>query len=93
MGSVAEMIVRALNSCLTLYMMLIVLRWTAPWLQIDLRAGYFQWVRRLADPLIDLMRRTLPPMGPFDFAPIAALFAVWLARTVVLGMMLGPVSM
>ena len=80
-----EFIRRALASALTLYMMAILLRWTAPYLELDLRKGFFRLLPRITDPLIKLMRRALPTMGPMDWAPIAALVAVWLARLILVG--------
>ncbi len=77
---------RALNALLTIYMMLILLRWLAPWLQLDVFNRWLRWAWRLTDPLINAMRRMLPPMGPIDFAPLAALFTVFLFRLIVLQM-------
>ncbi len=76
------MVIRAVYSGLTLYMLLILLRWISPWLQLDLRNRRLRWVTRLTDPLIDGLRRVLPPMGPMDFGPVAALFVVWVVRSI-----------
>lgn len=87
--SVHALAIRAVYSLMTLYMMLILLRWLAPWLQIDLYRPRLRWVRTITDPLIDQLRKYLPLRGPFDFAPLAAVFAVWLARTLLVGIMGG----
>lgn len=65
---------------LTLYMLIILLRWFGPWLSLDLEEGRLRWIPPLADPLIGRLRKILPPMGPVDFGPIAALVTVWLVR-------------
>lgn len=70
------------GSGLTLYMMAILLRWTAPWIELDMHSRYLKIIPRLVDPLIGTMRRLLPPMGPMDWAPAAALAAVWIARII-----------
>ncbi len=80
--SVADLVARTINSAATLYMLLILLRWVAPWLRIDTFDRRIRWAWRLTDPLIDAMRRMLPPMGPFDFGPVAALFVVWIVRAI-----------
>ncbi len=72
--------VRIAYSVLTLYMMLILLRWFGPWLSLEVTAGRLAWVARLTDPLITRLRRVLPNMGPVDFGPIAALVLVWFVR-------------
>lgn len=84
-----DMIPRAVYSLLTLYMLLVLLRWFGPWLSLSLDEGRFKWIGRFTDPLIDGARKILPPMGPVDFAPIAALLAVWFARELSLRMLLG----
>lgn len=65
---------------LTLYMMAILLRWLGPWLEISARSRTIRFASLITDPLINLMRRVLPPMGPFDWGPVAALVATWLVR-------------
>jgi YggT family protein len=77
---------RTVNSLLTIYMVLILVRWLAPWLQLDVEGRRFRWAWRLTDPLIGVMRRVLPRMGPLDFGPIAALFVVWIVRIIATGM-------
>ena len=76
------LILTVIGNALTLYMLAILLRWIAPWLEIDLHAKYLRWIPRITDPLIELMRRLLPPMGPMDWAPIAAVAAVWIIRLI-----------
>ena len=72
-----------IGSALTLYMLALLIRWTAPWIELDLRKRYLQWLPRITDPLINLMRRLLPPMGPMDWGPVAALITVWILRLII----------
>lgn len=67
---------------LSLYMLAILLRWTGPWLEINMHSWWMRAIAAVTDPLIKLMRRLLPHMGPFDWAPVASLIAVWLVRIV-----------
>ncbi len=71
---------RLTHSVLTLYMMLILLRWFGPWMSLEVTAGRLSWVGRLTDPLITRLRKVLPHMGPVDFGPLAALVLVWFVR-------------
>jgi len=77
---VTHILVRATGRLLTVYMLLILLRWLGPFLQFDLDSPRWRWIPRLTDPLINRMRQLLPSMGPMDFGPIAALCLVWFAR-------------
>lgn len=79
-----SLIGRTFYAVSTLYMMLILLRWLAPWLELNLHGPRLSWIPRWVDPLLNAVRRVLPAMGPMDFAPLASLFAVWLLRTIVL---------
>ena len=75
-----DLYLRIAHSVLTLYMMLILLRWFGPWMNLEVTAGRLAWVARLTDPLITRLRKVLPHMGPMDFGPLAALVLVWFVR-------------
>jgi YggT family protein len=77
------------ENLLTLYMLLILLRWTGPWLELDLQSSRLKWIPAVTDPLIRRLRALLPPMGAFDFAPLAALFAVLVLRIILVGFVSG----
>lgn len=72
----------------TLYMMMILICWLAGWLQVSLHNRQLKWMRRVTDPLVNKIRKLLPSMGPIDFGPIAAVFAVWLVRTISVQMLM-----
>lgn len=82
-------LMHAVYSGLTLYMLLILVRWSAPWLQIDLWNRRLRWIGQLTDPAFDLVRRRLPSMGPFDFAPWALLLGVWVLREISVSIIIG----
>ena len=76
-----EYVVRAVFSGLTLYMLLILLRWLGGAIGFETDYGRWRWIAMLTDPLVDRLRRILPNLGPVDFAPMAALLLVWIIRT------------
>lgn len=65
---------------ITLYMLAILLCWTAPWLELDMRHGRLRLVGRLCEPVLDQLRKVLPSMGPMDWAPPVALMVLWVIR-------------
>ena len=71
-------------SGLTLYMMALLLRWLEGRLELEFR-GILKVIPKISDPLIDLMKRVLPPMGPMDFSPIAAVVSVYIVRLFLVG--------
>jgi len=70
----------AVHSLLTIYMILILLRWFGPRLSLVTDAGRLRWISLLTDPLIGRLRKLLPAMGPIDFGPIAAFFVAFMVR-------------
>ncbi len=79
-----DIIPRAINSVLTLYMLIILLRWLGPWLSLGLERGFLRLIPRLTDPLLKWVRGLLPPAGPLDFAPLLSVVGVWLLREIIL---------
>ncbi len=79
MGAVAGSII---YSVITLYMMAILARWTAPFLSLDLYQKRLRFIPSITDPFLKLIRRTLPPMGFTDWSPVAALLILWVIRVV-----------
>ncbi len=80
-----HLLIRLVYSLMTLYMLVILLRWLGPWLNLDLERH--KWIPRVTDPLIRRIRTILPNLGPVDFSPIAALLLVWFLRTVAVQML------
>jgi uncharacterized protein YggT (Ycf19 family) len=78
-----DIAVRVIHSGITIYMILILLRWMAPHLGLELEYGPWKFLRRIIDPLLDGIRKSIPPMGPFDASPIVALFGCWFVRSLV----------
>ena len=81
-GILREVIRITLYSGITLYMMAILARWTAPFLSVDLYQRGLNFIPALTDPFLKLIRRTLPPMGFTDWSPVAALLLLWVVRVV-----------
>lgn len=84
-----DLFVRGVNNAFTFYMLLILLRWTAPWLEFNLAAPRWRWIPQVTDPVVDKVRRLLPPMGPFDFGPIATIAGLWFLRYVAWAVLTG----
>ena len=79
-----ELYSRIVYSIFTLYMLLVLIRWASPVLQVELDAGRLAWIKKVTDPAIDTMRKVFPSIGPIDLSPVAVLFTLWFARTVLM---------
>jgi uncharacterized protein YggT (Ycf19 family) len=86
----SQMIVNAVYAAFTLYMLCILLRWLGAWIELDFHRGWGRLIARAADPLIrgirNAMRKGLPDLGPYDFAPLVALLLVWVGREITTAM-------
>lgn len=80
---------RAVYTAFTLYMMLILLRWAAVYVQIDLYNPRLRWIKTLTDPLINLVKRYVPTLGPLDFSVVVALVVVYVLRRLTVGILSG----
>jgi len=65
-------------------MLLILLRWLAPFLEFNTEDIRLRWIKQLVDPLVGTVRRILPNLGPMDFGPLVTLLLVWIVRQVAL---------
>ncbi|MFP6582071.1 MAG: YggT family protein [Candidatus Hydrogenedentota bacterium] len=84
-----EIAVRVAHSGITIYMILILLRWLAPHIGLELEYGRFRFLTRVVDPFLDAIRKSVPVRGPFDASPIIALFACWFVRTILVRILIG----
>ncbi len=91
--SLLDIVGRAANVAFTLYMMALLLRMLAPYLEVDMDNPRVRWICLLTDPLVRSMRAIakeklmLPSFGVLDYGPMLALFVVWIARAIVVGML------
>ncbi len=58
-------------------------------LGVTLLAGLAPAIEAAGSLPINALRRVLPPMGPMDFGPLAALFVVWVVRALSVGVVAG----
>ena len=76
----------AVSGLFSLLMMALFVRVVSSWLGIPPFARWMRPFMILTNWIIEPIRRILPPMGMIDFSPMAAWLVLWLARSVVLGM-------
>lgn len=75
-----DILIRIVYSGITLYMIMILLAWLAPWIGIETEYGKGRYLKRATDALLKVVREALPPMGPIDMAPIVAMLGLWFVR-------------
>ena len=75
------------NGGLSLLMLALVIRVIASWLPISPYSGFMYPVMSLTDWMVDPIRRRLPPSGMVDLSPMVAWLALWLVRSLVMGLL------
>lgn len=78
----AAFIASCIYCVLTLYMMALLLRWLGPWLELEFHGPFMRLIPVVCDPFIKFTKRLLPPMGPMDFSPLAAVMGVFILRLI-----------
>lgn len=78
-----SLILSIIYCSLTLYMMALLLRWLGPWLELEFHGAILRLLPAITDPFIRLMKRALPPMGPMDWSPLAAVISVFILRLII----------
>jgi len=58
------------------------------------RLPYSIWLNRIqrflydvCEPYLRIFRRFIPPLGPLDISPIVAIFTLWIASRLVIGLL------
>ena len=70
------LLVRLIN----LYSLVVFAAVVLSWMQVDRRNSIAVIVRRLTEPVLEPIRRVLPPMGGLDFSPMVLLVALQILR-------------
>ena len=64
------------NILLTIMYWLIIIRAVVSWFNPDQFNPMYQFLMRVTEPVLEPLRRLLPPMG-LDISPIIAILAIW----------------
>ena len=70
----------------TFYMLMVLTRWAAPWIRLNLQSRAWRWVYVSTDPVLRQVRWMMPDMGgALDWSYPALLMALWLVRMLMTG--------
>ena len=82
-----DIVSRIIYSLFTLYMLVVLVRWTSPVLHIELEVGRMVWVKKITEPSFQAIRKVFPAIGPFDLTALVVLFVLWFLRTITLNLL------
>lgn len=82
---IAIKIIEAIANCFYVYLMMIFVRCLLTWIPVvNWDNPILKALRLSVDLYLDLFRKFIPPLGPFDLSPVVATFVLIFIRGVVL---------
>jgi YggT family protein len=77
-------LISLVSGLLQLLTILIVLRAILTWIpSVDYRHPLMRVIMQLTDPILEPIRRILPPVGGFDFSPLVAILLLQLVSRLI----------
>ena len=77
-------IIEAIANCFYIFLLMIFVRCLLTWFPVNWDTPLLNALRSSVDLYLDLFRKFIPPLGPFDLSPIVASFALIFIRNAVL---------
>ncbi len=92
---IAIKILAAVDMCFYVYMMMIIARCLLTWLPgLNWDNPFLKALTSAVDLYLDLFRKFIPPLGPFDLSPMVAMFLIYYVRLfVVNGLYIGFIKL
>lgn len=82
MGPLLHPVTAALVALIEIYRIIVFVAILSSWIDSD--NVIFRFARQLTDPVIEPIRRVLPPAGGLDFSPFVLLIGLSLIRNAIL---------
>ncbi len=87
-GALVAMLGYLIYGALDVYLLLIFIRIIFSWGMVSYTNRIMRFLVKVTEPLLAPMRRMIPPIGPFDISPIAAIILILLLKAAVQGTLL-----
>ena len=80
LGNLLAALAQLVQVVFQIYWLLIVVRVLISWVNPDPFNPIVQGLTRVTDPVLEPLRRVIPPIGPIDISPLAALLILQALR-------------
>ncbi len=80
LGNLLISLANLLSTLLWAYEMILIGRIIISWVSADPYNPIVQFLYRATDPVLEPVRRVLPPLGPVDFSPIVVFLLIMFLR-------------
>lgn len=72
LGNFVAALANLLGAFFTIYTWILIIRVLIGWVSPDPFNPVVQFLAKATDPVLEPLRKVIPPIGPFDISPIAA---------------------
>lgn len=80
-------IVAFINVAFYVYTWLIFIRIILSWVKHNPHQPIIKFIYEITEPVLSVFRRIIPPLGVIDLSPIAAFFALEIARQIIVSVL------
>ncbi|OQX13472.1 MAG: hypothetical protein BWK76_16150 [Desulfobulbaceae bacterium A2] len=81
LGNFILALARIIDFALGAYVWVVIARAVISWVNPDPYNPIVRFLRQVTDPLLDRIRRYLPPMGGLDLSPILLIMAIYFLQS------------
>lgn len=75
-----------LATLVQIYSFVLIIRILLSWVRVDPYNPVVRFLYDITDPVLEPLRRVIPPAGMMDFSPIVAFLLLWILRVMLLNM-------
>lgn len=76
-GHLLQTLARLLHFVFQIAVVVFLARAVLSWFAPDPRQPFIGFIYRISDPVLDRIRRVVPPVGAFDLSPVIAIAFFW----------------
>ncbi len=75
-----------LATVVQIYSFVLLIRILLSWVRVDPYNPMVRFLYDITDPLLEPLRRVIPPAGMMDFSPMVAFLILWILRVLLMNM-------
>jgi YggT family protein len=91
MNAIIGLLLLALDIYLWLIIFTVIVSWLVAFDVLNTRNRWVyllcEWLNRLTNPVVQRVRRYVPPIGGIDLTPMVIIFGIWLLQTLLISLL------
>ncbi len=76
LSNLVAALAQLLSACFTIYTWILVIRVLITWVSPDPFNPIVQFLIKATDPVLEPLRKVIPPIGPLDISPVVAMLVL-----------------